>query len=181
MTEFAIPEDTGSGLALESDSPTPHSMKPLHPSVRTVWRISLGLTWGLITTGVAIFEIFRFLGDGSWFLPTGVTTLLLFVFTVVSVTIVPSLRYRFWRYELMADELHLQRGILNRIRTIVPLRRIQHLDVSQNVLEKEFDLGKLIVHTAGSRSSDVVLPGLHIEEAEGLRDRLKDFILEDAL
>ncbi len=156
-------------------------MKPLHPSVRIVWRISLGITWGLITIAVAVYEVFQFMGDETGFLPVGVATVFVIVVSVLIVSIVPSLRYRFWRYELMADELHLQRGILNRVRTTVPLRRIQHLDVSQNILEKEFDLGKLIVHTAGSRSSSVVLPGLHIEEAEGLRDRLKHFILEDAL
>jgi membrane protein YdbS with pleckstrin-like domain len=67
------------------------------------------------------------------------------------------------------------------VRTVVPLRRIQHLDVSQDIIEREFDLGKLIVHTAGTRSSDVVLPGLDFEEAERLRDELKNFILEDTI
>lgn len=156
-------------------------MKPLHTSIRTVWRIKLGLFWSLITLGMAAYELFQFLGNGDGWIPTGVRTLLILALTVIIVVVVPSLRYRFWRYELREDELFLQRGILNRVRTVVPLRRIQHLDVSQDILEKEFDLGKLIVHTAGSRSSDVVLPGLHIEEAEGLRDRLKHFILEDAL
>ncbi len=156
-------------------------MNPLHPSIRTVWRIKLGLLWALVTAGFFIFELFQFLGDGDGWLPTGVRTLAVLLVTIAIVVIVPALRYRFWRYELRDDELFLQRGILNRVRTVVPLRRIQHLDVSQDILEKEFDLGKLIVHTAGSRSSDVVLPGLNIEEAEGLRDRLKHFILEDAL
>jgi uncharacterized protein len=63
----------------------------------------------------------------------------------------------------------------------VPLRRIQHLDVSQDILEREFGLGKLIVHTAGLRSSDVVLPGLQHEVAERLREEMKHYILEDAL
>lgn len=97
------------------------------------------------------------------------------------VVVLPLLRYRFWRYGLRTEELYLERGILNRVRTIVPLRRIQHLDVSQDVLEREFDLGKLIVHTAGSRSSEVVLPGLNYEEAQALRDTLKNYILEDAV
>jgi len=63
----------------------------------------------------------------------------------------------------------------------VPLRRIQHLDVSQDVLEREFDLGKLIVHTAGTRSADVVVPGLAYAEAEQFRDDLRNYITEDAL
>lgn len=156
-------------------------MKPLHPSIRTVWRIKLGLTWALITAVAFVYELFQFFGSADGWIPTGTRTGAALVIAALVVVFVPSLRYRFWRYELRDDELFVQRGILNRVRTVVPLRRIQHLDVSQDILEKEFDLGKLIVHTAGSRSSDVVVPGLDIREAEELRDRLKHFILEDAL
>lgn len=156
-------------------------MLPLHPSVRSVWRIKLGITWGLFTLGTAIYEIFQLLGDSDSFVFPGFRPLLVFVVAVLLVTVLPGLRYRFWRYELRAEELIVQRGILNRVRTTVPLRRIQHLDVSQDILEREFDLGKLIVHTAGSRSSDVVVPGLELTVAESLRDELKHFILEDAI
>jgi len=94
---------------------------------------------------------------------------------------IPLLRYKYWRFTLMDEELFLERGIFNRVRTVVPLRRIQHLDVSQDVLEREFDLGKLIVHTAGTRSADVVVPGLAYAEAEQFRDDLRNYITEDAL
>jgi uncharacterized protein len=156
-------------------------MHPLHPSVRTVWRIKLGITWGLITLGIAIYETFQLLGGGTPLLFPGARPLFVLVAAVLLVTLMPGLRYRFWRYDVRAEELVVERGIFNRIRTTVPLRRIQHLDVSQDILEREFDLGKLIVHTAGSRSSDVVVPGLEINRAETIRDELKHFILEDAL
>ena len=73
----------------------------------------------------------------------------------------------------------LVRGIINRVTTIVPLRRVQHLDVSQDIIEKEYALGKLIVHTAGTRSSEVILPGLLYHEAERLRDRIKLYITDE--
>jgi len=156
-------------------------MKPLHPSIRTVWRISLGIFWGLVMIAVAILDVFQVLGgDGGW-LPTGVRTLIAVVIGTTIIVVIPSLRYRFWRYELRDDELFLRRGIWNRVYTVVPLRRIQHLDVSQNVLEREFSLGKLIVHTAGTQSNNVVVPGLEMEEAEHLRDTLKHYILENTV
>jgi len=93
----------------------------------------------------------------------------------------PVFRYRYWRYALRATELVLIRGVFNRVHTIIPLRRIQHLDVSQDLFEREYELGKLIIHTAGTRSSDVVLPGLHIDEAERLRDEMKKVITDEAL
>lgn len=156
-------------------------LRPLEPAVRTVWRIKLGLFWGVVFIGAVIYELVSFLGRGDGWLPSGLLGGGILVVGSLAVIFLPSLRYRFWRYRLRSEELYLERGILNRVRTIVPLRRIQHLDVSQDVLEREFDLGKLIVHTAGSRSSEVVLPGLDYEEAQSLRDTLKNYILEDAV
>lgn len=156
-------------------------LRPLEPAVRTVWRVKLGLFWGMVFVGAVIYELVSFLGREESWLPTGLLAVGVIIVGTLAIIFIPSLRYRFWRYGLRSEELYLERGILNRVRTIVPLRRIQHLDVSQDVLEREFDLGKLIVHTAGSRSSEVVLPGLNYEEAQSLRDTLKHYILEDAV
>lgn len=156
-------------------------LRPLSPAVKVVWRIKLGLFWLLVLGGTATYEILAFLGNSERVLPPGTTLLLVLIVGSAMTIFVPELRYRFWRYNLRPEELYLERGILNRVRTIVPLRRIQHLDVSQDVIEREFDLGKLIVHTAGSRSSEVVLPGLRYDEAQALRDELKHYVLEDAV
>lgn len=156
-------------------------LRPLHPSILSVWRIKQALLWALIFVGAAIYELISFFGDGDGWLPRGLLAGGMLIVGTLATIYLPSLRYRFWRYSLRSEELYLERGIINRVRTIVPLRRIQHLDVSQDILEREFDLGKLIVHTAGSRSSEVVLPGLNYEEAQSLRDTLKDYILEDAV
>jgi uncharacterized protein len=156
-------------------------MKPLDPSIRIVWMIRYLIWTFVLSAGLFVYDLTRVFSDRGWILPFGVAALLLLCVGVALSIFVPRLRYRFWRYELLPDELYLERGVLNRVRTIVPLRRLQHLDVSQNIVEREFGLGKLIVHTAGSRSADVVVPGLRYEEAERLRDQLKHYILEDVL
>ena len=156
------------------------ALKPLHPSARKAWMIKLMLLSAMIIAGALIYDLIGiFSVDRS--LPLGLVTGSSIVVTVTFSIVFPRLWYRFWRYALRDEVLFLERGIINRVRTVVPLRRIQHLDVSQDIIEREFDLGKLIVHTAGTRSSDVVLPGLAFEEAERLRDELKDFILEDTI
>lgn len=155
-------------------------LRPLEPAVRLVWRIKAGLFWSLAFVGTAVVEIIWLFGGGGP-LPFGLSMGVVFIVGSVWTVLQPALRYRFWRFDLRADELYLERGIITRVRTIVPLRRIQHLDVSQDILEREFDLGRLIVHTAGARSSDVDLPGLNYDEAQHLRDTLKQYILEDAV
>ena len=156
-------------------------MRTLEPAIKKIWTIKLALFTGMTTLASLVFEAVRFFSDQPVLFVPGLLTGLIFLCGLSSTLAVPKLRYKFWKFDLRTEELYLERGILNRIRTIVPLRRIQHLDVSQNILEREFNLSKLIVHTAGSRSSDVVLPGLRMDEAERLRDDVKRYILEDAV
>ncbi len=153
----------------------------LDPAVRSVWMIKYALFTLVVTLIVGGYEITQLFSSNDRFLPVGSYTGLVIAVGALISLLIPFLRYKYWRYELLDEELYLERGILNRVRTVVPLRRIQHLDVSQDILEREFDLGKLIVHTAGTRSADVVLPGLAYDEAEQFRDELRNYITEDAL
>jgi membrane protein YdbS with pleckstrin-like domain len=156
-------------------------MKKLAPAIRTVWTIHYAVGTALLVLASAAFELTRLFAEGDRAVPPGVITLVLLAVGLALTFGIPRLRYRYWRYALREEELYVERGIWNRIRTIVPLRRIQHLDVSQNILEREHDLGKLIVHTAGSQSSDVVVVGLPLDEAEQLRDVMQRYILDDAV
>ena len=157
-------------------------MHKLHPSVKSVWMIRSALFWGiclLIALAWSIYQVIPWPGQ----VPTRVTLILgtIVALGILWAGVYPIVRYRFWRYELRAEDLRLIRGIWRRVDTIVPLRRIQHLDISQDVFERNFDLGSLVVHTAGTRSSSVTLPGLQHEEAARLRDELKQFIIEPAV
>jgi membrane protein YdbS with pleckstrin-like domain len=153
--------------------------RALEPEVVTVWRISAGLWWTVPILAAIAFDVVYLFRDAP--LPPGVLTLSALVLATLYITLVPRLRYRFWRWQVVGDALHVERGIVNRVRTLVPLRRVQHLDVSQNLLEREHELGKLIVHTAGTQNHTVTLPGLRHDEAVALRDRLKAYLDADAL
>lgn len=152
----------------------------LDPSIVKVWRLKTGITAGVLTVGVLVWDILNAFQSDK-LLPFGVLTLIVLGIFGSMAWFLPPLRYRYWGYRLGNEELLLVRGIFNRVHTIIPMRRIQHLDVSQDLFEREFDVAKLIVHTAGTRSSDVVLPGLEQEVAESLRDEMKQFITDQAL
>jgi len=156
-------------------------MRRLEPAIKTVWAIRIGITVSLLLVGVLVYDLAILGLRGDRFPPVGAMTLGTLIAGVLMAVTIPRMRYRFWRFALREEELLLERGIWNRVRTVVPLRRIQHLDVSQTVIEREFNLGRLIVHTAGTRSNAVELPGLAIDEAERLRDTIKQYVLEDTL
>src|SRR3546814_18276177 len=56
--------------------------------------------------------------------------------------------------------------------TRVPGSRVQHLDIRRGPLERHFRLATLVIHTAGTRHSEVSLSGLDAGDAERLRDHL---------
>ena len=156
-------------------------MRQLEPAIQKIWTVKFGFFCGVILLASLVFELIRFFDGRPALVYPGVLFGLVLITGLLITIYIPRLQYRYWRFDLRPEELYLERGVINRVKTIVPLRRIQHLDVSQNILEREFSLSKLIVHTAGSRSSDVVLPGLKFDEAEQLRDDVKRYILEDAV
>ena len=155
-------------------------MHSLAPSIKVVWRAKTALFWIIALAVATVFDVTG-IAKPDRMIPFGVLGGTTLVLGTLSTIYIPMLRYRFWKYELRPEELALTRGIWNRVHTIVPLRRIQHLDVSQDVIERNYELGKLIVHTAGTQSSSVVVPGLEFEEAERLRYEIKNHINEYAV
>jgi membrane protein YdbS with pleckstrin-like domain len=91
----------------------------------------------------------------------------------------PRRRYASWGYRMEEDELELGYGLWTRVRTTVPFTRVQHIDVAQGPVERSFGVARLILHTAGTRSSAIGLPGLAAEEAERYRDHIRSLIRED--
>jgi len=91
----------------------------------------------------------------------------------------PRRRYESWGYRIGEDELQLGYGIWTRVGTIVPFNRVQHIDLAQGPIERSFGVARLILHTAGTRSSAVTLPGLAAPQAERLRDLIRSHIRED--
>lgn len=81
-------------------------------------------------------------------------------------------RYRHTRWLLDADGFGLRRGRLWHSDTRVPGSRVQHLDIRRGPLERHFKLATLVIHTAGTRHSEVSVSGLDAADAERLRDHL---------
>jgi len=87
--------------------------------------------------------------------------------------IAPPRRWRHWRYAFTGTELHVSHGWWTQVHTIVPVLRVQHIDVAQGPLERSFGVARLVLHTAGSDNTIVTLPGVTRETAEAIRDTIR--------
>jgi hypothetical protein len=141
-------------------------MTRLHPRVRLVWAARSVLSAAVIGAVLGIGTQF------VSFLPRWAAAAIAGVLFLVGV-VHAVLRYRSWQYEVRDDAIYLERGVLTRVRTVVPFVRIQHVDSSRGPVERAIGLGRVVVYTAGSRGADVTVPGLTPTTADDLRERLK--------
>lgn len=153
-------------------------MRPLEPGQLKVMRIQ-ALGWLLPLVPALIVEALVL--PRVPYYPSGLLVAVLAALLVYPVLVAPGRRFRAWAYEREGDELRVARGIWTKVQTIVPLARVQHVDIAQGVLERRHGVCRLILHTAGTQNNVVVLPGLARETAEGLRDEVRARIRDDAL
>jgi membrane protein YdbS with pleckstrin-like domain len=112
-------------------------------------------------------------------LPFGLLLAAALLILVYLALLAPPRRYRAWGYGMDSDELQVRRGVWTRVQTVVPLDHVQHIDVSQGPLERALGICSLVLHTAGTLHSQVVLPGLARGTAERMRDEIRSRMREE--
>lgn len=97
---------------------------------------------------------------------------------VVLLLTVPSIllaiaRWLMFRYRLEADELVIDSGVLSRQRRVIPLARIQNIDLRQSALERLAGVAEIRLETAsGSGETEASLAVLSLAEARTLQTEL---------
>jgi membrane protein YdbS with pleckstrin-like domain len=100
-------------------------------------------------------------------------------FLLVLTTVIRYYGFRIKGYAVRQHDIMYRRGLLFRTLTVVPFTRIQHSEVQQGVIERQFGLARLAVYTAGGSQSDLLIPGLKLEQAEQIRQFLSKKLAAD--
>lgn len=90
---------------------------------------------------------------------------------LICVILVPSLRWRNWRWEVRPEAIDIRRGTFTIRRTLVPMLRVQHVDTTRGIVDQSLDLATVVVHTAAGSHS---IPLLRVADAAEVRDRIAD-------
>ena len=78
-------------------------------------------------------------------------------------------------YLLREHDVSFRSGLLFYKLTTIPFNRIQHVEVSQNMIEKAIGLSSVKIFTAGGSISDLSIPGLLPEKAH----QIESFLLSE--
>ena len=166
----------GGGGARAPASPAPAyesgEYQPLHPRALRLWQLSDLLAYVvllLVALVAAILVSVKWPRAMPWAAAAWGALALLGVWTILYYH---PRNYRAWGYRLDERVLLIKRGVWFRTIKLLPLPRLQHVDVKRGPLQRQFGLATLVLHTAGTHAAEIEVPGLGAEEAFRLRDRL---------
>lgn len=151
--------------------PPPSTHQYLSAEAINAWRISgfMGsLFYWIIPIGYGIVAIGSSLP--GW--PVWVLAALFMVFTISEASWLPWLRWKRWRYRVDQHEIDLQQGIFVVTRTLIPVKRVQHVDTRQGPIYRSFELASVTITTAGDTHE---IPALSEPVADELRRTISEY------
>lgn len=84
------------------------------------------------------------------------------------------MRYERTGFRVDPTELLVRHGLVIHHELVIPIARMQHVDLDRGPVERLFGLARLSVYTAGGRRATVQIPGLLPERAAELRAFILD-------
>lgn len=144
--------------------------RKIDPNAIPAWRISGGLA-------SLFYWIFPLLLGSiywgtAWQWPISMLGVLVMINSGLQASLIPYIRWRHWRYSIDEHEIDLKRGILIITRTLIPIKRVQHVDTRQGPILRHFGLATVTISTAATTHE---IPALSEEVADEARNRISNF------
>ncbi|QLH78857.1 PH domain-containing protein [Halosimplex rubrum] len=170
-------ETVGAAAAEESEAAGP---SPAAPRIEGPQQLNvLTVPYQIAQQGISIvIAIFVFGGGGvSALFGSGQSLLAIGAIVAIVLGIVAFVgyfvaRYRRFEYELTADTFDIRSGVLSRRTREIPLRRIQNVDISQNVVQRALGIAEVGLETAGGGGTEAQLRYVTVDDAEALQSEI---------
>ncbi|WP_316848192.1 PH domain-containing protein [Pedobacter psychrodurus] len=143
---------------------------PLKQPHSHYWRIiciNLLIFWTLvgIANGTLILLVDEVRPNAVWMIPA------YFALVVISFLLY-HLSFKKRGYAVRTHDVIYKSGIIAESTTIVPLNRIQHIELNEGIFSRIYKLGSLQIFTAGGQTGHIHISGIAINEAKSIRDLL---------
>ena len=162
-----------SGGPIETGDQPP--LLPVEPGYKTALRLRSAILWSFLSVAAMILDRAALAETPL----AGTLPIVVIGVGLASIIFFPAKTYRRLQYRLTDRLLQVTRGWTFHTDTVVPLVRVQHLDVVRGPIDKMFGIATLVVHTAGTHNSIVTVPGLAPERAAEMRDIIREQVRTD--
>ncbi len=146
-------------------------LRPLPAVALRLRRIVLGV-WVAVIALVGVATTVVVLLAGGPAAVVGSVALVVVAVTAVLGWWYVAAEFRTWRWTVDAERFEVRSGLLYRRRRVVPRTRVQHVSTHAGPLQRSCGLVRLVVHTAGARTPNVIVRDLESAVADALRDEL---------
>lgn len=153
----------GGGVMIEN------GYKKVEDSAKKVWVID-GIIASIILMIIA-YLMYHFAEKYVSYWPF----LLAVVVSFLSIFVHPFIEYEQWGYCITDEKVEFQHGIYYKKKTIIPISRIQHLNIKQGPIQKIFGLATIEIYTAGNSHS---IEAILMSEAEYIVEGLNREVLK---
>lgn len=138
-----------------------------HPYYWKIICINLLIFFSLlgITIAVLIFFVDEVKPNAKWIIP-------LYVVLLTSFFLLFRVSFNKRGYAVRTHDVIYKSGIIAESTTIVPLNRIQHIELNEGLFSRMYKLGSLQLFTAGGQTGHIHISGIAIDEAKNIRDLL---------
>jgi hypothetical protein len=155
--------------------------RPLDARAIRLWRLTDLIGFGVLLVALLVsVTVTKFIRAGLW--PWLMAGWLAFAtFCVWYSFWRPPRYYRSWGYRIDDRVLETRSGLMFHRTRLLPLSRLQHVDIERGPFERMYGLSSLVLHTAGTHSASLRIPGLDAGEALRLRDHLIEIGGDDAV
>lgn len=147
----------------------------LSKSAIKAWRLSTAIFCAFLILIPLLLWMYNALWPGSnnfsiWMIITIATVVIIGAGLIVF--FLPEIRWQHWYYQVDEHEIDLQSGIFIITRTLVPIKRVQHVDTRQGPILRSYGLADVTISTAATTHR---IPALNEETADTARDRISKF------
>ncbi|MCX2495916.1 PH domain-containing protein [Pedobacter sp. PF22-3] len=137
---------------------------------RDYWKIiciNLLIFFGLlgITMGILLFFVDEVKPNAKWIIPV-------YIILLTSFFLLFRVSFKKRGYAIRTHDVIYKSGIIAESTTIVPLNRIQHIELNEGLFSRIYQLGSLQLFTAGGQTGHIHISGIAIDEAKRIRDLL---------
>lgn len=148
-------------------------MKRISPKAIKLWRIREYINAGIwLIIGAAIGIASIYIDFISWKLSLVPAAIVIYII-IVHAWIIPKLRYKYFRYQVLEDEIRIHSGIWFKSEVAVPLYRVQNIDTTVGPIMKRMNLKGISLQTSAEK---LFIPELETNKADQMRQDIRELI-----
>ena len=137
-----------------------------HPDYWKIICINLLIFFGLLGITIGILLFFdEIRPNAKWMIPV-------YLALLASFFLVFRISFKKRGYAIRTHDVIYKSGIIAESTTIIPLNRIQHIELNEGLFSRIYKLGSLQLFTAGGQTGHIHISGVAIDEAKRIRDLL---------